>query len=68
MPGLLDDGDNVPTCLAFPAGIPPEITDGADHRMPFPGDGGVTFAPVDDPDKAGMVLRIIEDLHPVSSS
>lgn len=31
-------------CAAFPDGIPEEILIwGADHRAPFPGDGGVRF-------------------------
>jgi len=34
------------TCKAFPGGIPEEIWLGTnDHRLPFPGDGGMTFAP-----------------------
>jgi hypothetical protein len=33
-------------CTAFPGGIPTEILlSKADHRKPFPGDGGVTFEP-----------------------
>lgn len=31
-------------CEAFPDGIPDEVlVDGFDHRLPFPGDGGVRF-------------------------
>ena len=37
-------GDGQPTCEAFPAGIPEQITDGGfDHTEPFPGDHGVRF-------------------------
>lgn len=36
----------VPVCRAFPRGIPVEITRGDhDHTEPFPGDGGVRYAP-----------------------
>jgi hypothetical protein len=36
-------------CAAFPNGVPDEIfTSEADHRMPFDGDGGVRFEPIDD--------------------
>lgn len=32
------------TCAAFPAGIPRVmLMDEADHRRPYPGDGGVRF-------------------------
>lgn len=31
------------TCTAFPEGIPEAILEGADHRLPFPGDGEVRF-------------------------
>ena len=33
-----------PACAAFPSGIPRPIWAGeADHRYPYPGDGGVLF-------------------------
>ena len=41
------------TCEAFPAGIPDAIWWQAyDHRKPWPGDGGIRFAPKDGPDGA----------------
>lgn len=39
---IFKDGET--TCEAFPDGIPAEIIQyGADHRLPFEGDGGVRF-------------------------
>jgi len=41
----IDDGGSL-CCDAFPAGIPWPIQDGdADHRKPYPGDGGLMFEP-----------------------
>lgn len=37
-----------PTCTAYPGGIPDSIWyDGVDHRVPHPGDNGITFSPVE---------------------
>ncbi|HPE80109.1 MAG TPA: hypothetical protein PKZ35_08855 [Gammaproteobacteria bacterium] len=42
------DGANVPTCLAFPDGIPVVILLGEfDHRRPYPGDHGFRYRPAD---------------------
>lgn len=40
------ESDWVPACAAYPAGIPDMLLrDAADHRQPYPGDGGVRYAP-----------------------
>lgn len=37
-----------PTCTAFPFGIPHAILTGENqHRTPYPGDHGITWAPED---------------------
>lgn len=39
-----------PTCAAFEGGIPRDIYfDGAPHRQPRPGDGGMVFSPRPNP-------------------
>lgn len=39
--------DELFSCEAFPDGIPKEIRDNLfDHRLNFPGDGGLTFSPM----------------------
>jgi hypothetical protein len=41
-----EDEEGQPMCAAFGGPPPDEIfRDGFDHRMPFPGDNGVQFAP-----------------------
>lgn len=55
------------TCEAFPDGIPPRIAHlHFDHRLPFPGDGGVRFLP--DPERRDLLAnyervgRMLDDL------
>jgi hypothetical protein len=48
-----EDEDGQPFCEAFGGPPPLEIfQDGADHRLPFPGDNGVTFMPKGPVDQA----------------
>src|SRR3954469_10774099 len=51
------------SCLAFPAGIPSWLLEGrANHRYPYPGDGGFRFEPADD--APNSTLSQLEELYP----
>jgi hypothetical protein len=42
------DDERALTCDAFPRGIPSSILlSAADHLVPYPGDGGLRFDPID---------------------
>lgn len=47
---IFDLAGDIPTCEAFPDGIPGPIWGGADHRKPWPGDHGLRFEAVDTED------------------
>ncbi len=51
----LTNDDGVPTCLAFPEGIPENILIGdVDHSQPIDGDNGFQYDPIDpDLDETG---------------
>jgi hypothetical protein len=48
-------------CVAFPRGIPLEIREmHVDHRLPYPGDNGITFEPKD---QSEQTLRRLEQVE-----
>lgn len=50
------------TCAAYPDGIPVAILESdVDHRRPHPGDGGVVFEPIDNPQLVADVLADLDD-------
>ncbi len=51
------------SCRAFPAGIPGWLLEGrANHRYPYPGDGGSRFEPAED--ASSSTLAQLEELYP----
>jgi hypothetical protein len=56
-----------PGCEAFPAGIPDAIlTNRADHRRPYSGDGGIRFEPRDEvpPEALARLYGALDALQP----
>src|SRR5947209_14776116 len=62
-------GTHPPTCTAFPERIPVDIRlMYADHRLPYPGDNGIQFEPVDDsPETAARLARVAVRTRPGTS-
>jgi len=58
-PARVLDATQIPTCAAFPDGIPTKITEERfDHRQPFPGDGGVRWEPAHQ-----MAQAVVDELY-----
>lgn len=58
----------IPSCSAFPKGVPNEIMPGErtatfDHRYPHPDDNGIQFEPNDDIDELMKLIGIREIVH-----
>jgi hypothetical protein len=41
--GWYEGRDGIPSCNAYPGGVPVDIWRGEDHRQPRPDDGGVQY-------------------------
>lgn len=55
---LINAITTIPICDAFLEGIPEEIFyNNADHTIPFPGDNGIRFEPIEDFNNSNKRLK-----------